>query len=334
MKKKIFILSNDKVYYRNNIVSSDYNDTINIIESLAKNNDLKLISRSSKTIRNFVIKKKYYKNFSNIKIGNLKKVYNHMIFMISITPLNFINFVILKFFNPKIAGYVYLRSDGHKEYYYKFGYFGELFYDLVFKIVTSKLKILSVSKKITGLRNKYKLIKPSEIENRWFKHITKPKIDKPRLLYIGRYKKEKGIFSLLNIINSSNIDLNLNVIGLKHDFSVSDKRIKLIKEINSIDKIIKYYDLCNIFILPSFTEGSPKVLLESLSRNRPVVIFDEIKHVKKNFKGIFSCKRNPKFFFKTIDYILHNYDRILMNLKENKINTKKEFQNELRKQIK
>ena len=72
--------------------------------------------------------------------------------MISITPFNFINFMILKFYNPKITGYVYLRSDGHKEYYHKFGYLGVFIYNLIFKIVTSRLKVLSVSNKITGLK--------------------------------------------------------------------------------------------------------------------------------------------------------------------------------------
>ena len=44
-------------------------------------------------------------------------------------------------------------------------------------------------------------------------------------------------------------------------------------------KLIKYYDDHNIFILPSFTEGYPMVLLESLARRRPVIVFEDIKHV-------------------------------------------------------
>ena len=174
MKKKILILSNDKLYLKNNIISSEYNDTINIIESLAKNYSLKFICRSSQIIKNFVIKKKNYKTFSIIKIGKLKEVYNYSIFMISITPFNFINFMILKFYYPQITGYVYLRSDGHKEYYHKYGFLGVFIYNLIFKIVTSKLKVLSVSNKITGLKKKYKLINPSEIENKWFKNRNKP----------------------------------------------------------------------------------------------------------------------------------------------------------------
>ena len=253
--------------------------------------------------------------------------------MISITPFNFINFINLKFYNPQITGYVYLRSDGHKEYYHKFGFLGVFIYNLIFKIVTSKLKVLSVSNKITGLKKKYKLINPSEIENKWFKNRNKPNLDKPRLLYIVRFKKEKGIFSLIEIINSIKIDLRLNVVGVKNKILIDDKRVKFTNEVNSTQKLINFYNLCNIFVLPSFTEGSHKVLLESLSRLIPVIIFNEIKHVKQNFKGIFLCRRNPKDFNKKLNHILNNYNKIIKQLKKNKIHTKKEFQNDLKKII-
>ena len=46
----------------------------------------------------------------------------------------------------------------------------------------------------------------------------------------------------------------------------------------------KYMIDHNIFILPSYTEGHPQVLDESLSRLRPVIIFPEISHVKEREK--------------------------------------------------
>ena len=62
----------------------------------------------------------------------------------------------------------------------------------------------------------------------------------------------------------------------------------IIKNIESNKiKLIKYYDDHNIFILPSFTEGHPMALLESLARRRPVVIFEDIDHVIEKKKGIF-----------------------------------------------
>ena len=48
---------------------------------------------------------------------------------------------------------------------------------------------------------------------------------------------------------------------------------------NNKAKLIKLYDDHSIFVLPSFTEGHPMVLLEALARRRPVIIFDDIQHV-------------------------------------------------------
>ena len=61
---------------------------------------------------------------------------------------------------------------------------------------------------------------------------------------------------------------------------------------NNNDSIINIYDSHNIFVLPSFTEGHPQVIDESLSRFRPVIIFEEISHVICNREGVFVCKRN------------------------------------------
>ena len=68
-----------------------------------------------------------------------------------------------------------------------------------------------------------------------------------------------------------------------------------------------------IFILPSYTEGFPKVISESLARLKPIIIFEEIKHVLNNRYGIFVCKRDDKYLTKTIDYILRNYKNIQKN---------------------
>ena len=87
-----------------------------------------------------------------------------------------------------------------------------------------------------------------------------------------------------------------------------------------------YYDLSNIFILPSFTEGYPKVISESVARLRPVIIFDEIKHLKKNFYVVFSCERNPKSLKKKIKFIIKNYFKIQRRMIKNKLYTKKQFQ--------
>ena len=81
----------------------------------------------------------------------------------------------------------------------------------------------------------------------------------------------------------------------------------------------------NILILPSYTEGSPKVIIESLARMRPVIVFNEIKHVKSNFYGVYVCKRNVNSLEKTIKYIIKNYSKVQISMKKNDFIQKKNF---------
>ena len=331
MNKNFLIISNDRLFIKHDKISSNYNDTVNIIEGLAEIYHLSFFCRKTYSPQNYVSKKKKYKKFFKLKFFDLNRIDNHKIFMISITPFNFFTLLFLKILNNKTTGYVYLRSDGHKEYYYKYGTFGQLIYDFMFKVVTSNLKIISVSNNLTGLKKNYSLVTPSEIDEKWSKNRVKPNLYKPKLLYLGRYKKEKGVLSLINIVTSLSNDLRLSIVGTKQKIISSNKKIKYFKEVYSIGSIITFYDECNIFVLPSYTEGSPKVILESLVRHRPVIVFEEIKHVKKNFKGVFVCKRNTKDFLNKINFILNNYNQINKEIKKEKIFTKKDFQKQLSK---
>ena len=57
MNKNFLIVSNDRLYIKNKIISSNYNDTINIIE-LGEKNILSFYCRSAREPQNFISKKK------------------------------------------------------------------------------------------------------------------------------------------------------------------------------------------------------------------------------------------------------------------------------------
>ena len=67
------------------------------------------------------------------------------------------------------------------------------------------------------------------------------------------------------------------------------------------------------------------VVLEALARRRPVIIFEDIKHIVGNKKGIFVSKRNFINFFGTLNSIKKNYKKIQKDMKKNKLPTNKEF---------
>ena len=75
-------------------------------------------------------------------------------------------------------------------------------------------------------------------------------------------------------------------------------------------------------------------LAKALARLKPIIIFDDIKYVVNNRKGIFVCKRDEESLKKNINFILNNYKNIQKKIKKNYFYTKDNFNKELLKYIK
>ena len=75
------------------------------------------------------------------------------------------------------------------------------------------------------------------------------------------------------------------------------------------------------------------VVLESLARLRPVIIFSEIEHIIGDRKGIFVSKRNLESFLDKTNYIKNNYKTIQEDMKKNNLPLKKDFLIELKNSI-
>ena len=77
-----------------------------------------------------------------------------------------------------LKGFVYLRSDGYKEYESRLGKLGILIYALMIKCIKKKFKIISVNKNIKSSKIDY-IIYPSELDKSWLKKkICKNKFSK------------------------------------------------------------------------------------------------------------------------------------------------------------
>ena len=83
-------------------------------------------------------------------------------------------------------------------------------------------------------------------------------------------------------------------------------------------------------ILPSYTEGYPMVILESLARRRPVIVFKEIEHVVEDRKGIFVTNRDPQSLIQKINYIIDNYHSIQESMKSNRLPDNESFIKQLK----
>lgn len=117
-----------------------------------------------------------------------------------------------------------------------------------------------------------------------FYPIKKEKNKKVRVVYIGKICNYKGVPNLLNAIdktdNYENIELNLVGHGNVEESDIIIKSIKNRKtEVNylgaiSQDKLAEFLRTTDIFILPSFFEGLPLVVIESLASGAKVICTD------------------------------------------------------------
>ena len=173
---------------------------------------------------------------------------------------------------------------------------------------------------------KGKIISPSQLDSIWLRQPKNAELRNFKLLYVGRFKVEKGIFSLIDLIKNKK-DISLTAVGAEKNtsYNINQSNVKIFPQQSNKLKLIKYYDDNNIFILPSFTEGYPMVLLEALARRRPVIIFEDIQHVIGDKKGIFVSKRNFVNLLGTLNHIKKNYKKIQNEMRKNKLPTNKEF---------
>ena len=326
-QKKIVIINKEKIFSKNNNFYCDNVDLKSIPEGLAEDFDVSIIAVKSKLQRAHSINLKNVKIASNLLqfLFNIFKTFKHKdtnYLIISVTPYSFFAYLLLFFFRKNI--YIYLRSNGYEEYKAILGVFGPLIYHIMYNVVTFRSKIISCQERLVKKKN-YNLVFPSELDVNWMKDETKPLLDKPRLLYVGRIKIEKGIYSLIKILDEIDDDLSLSIAGKDEGNNINNKKINLLGFQQETLSLINTYDVHNITILPSFTEAHPKVVDESLARVRHVIIFDEINHIVKKKYGLFISKRNSKSLLETIKFIMNNYSDIQKDIKKNKLPTKKEF---------
>ncbi|MFA5210875.1 MAG: glycosyltransferase [Patescibacteria group bacterium] len=116
-----------------------------------------------------------------------------------------------------------------------------------------------------------------------FKKEKNNLVRKNKLVFVGRFNKQKNLFNLLEAMNGLDVELNLIGSGeLENELKENAKNIKNAK-INFLGNILNenLIDKLNeneIFVFPSLYEGNPKALLEAMSAGLAVL--------STNVKGI------------------------------------------------
>tara|TARA_Y200000002_G_C22627511_1_gene640968 strand:+ start:84 stop:1124 length:1041 start_codon:yes stop_codon:yes gene_type:complete len=324
----LVVLNNEKVSKQNGkFYSRNYNFKI-LPEGLNKYFNVEYIVRKSNVEESHELNLNKIKIASNIiqfiffVISTFKNK-NTKYYLICITPYTFIASLFLFIFRKKI--YVYLISSGHEEWKNLLGTWSVWIYNLMYSIVTSYSTVIALHDRLIN-KKKFHVINSSSLDDKWFVNFKEAKTDKVRFLYVARINPVKGINEFLEMFKNLEIDAELSIIGKTNNLRHQNEFRTLMKNTNNIkfpgyisnrQDLITTYDNHNILILPSYTEGQPYVVDESLVRRRPVLIFEDIAHIIKDRKGIFVSKRDPKSFVETTNFIMRNYTKIQKDIEQN-----------------
>lgn len=204
----------------------------------------------------------------------------------------------------------------------------------MFNIVTSNSTVIALHDRLYKKKNNFHVINSSSLDDKWFENYKAAKIDKVRFLYVARINPVKGINEFLKMFKNLELDAELSIIGKTNNLRHQKEFRLLIENTNNIhfpgyisnrQDLIDTYDNHNILILPSYTEGQPYVVDESLVRKRPVLIFEDIEHIIRGRKGIFVSKRDPKSFEENTKFIMKNYIRIQKDIDQNNFTLEKDM---------
>ena len=326
--ENLVVLNNEKISKKNNeFYCRNFNFKI-LPEGLNKFFNVQYIARRSRIEEHHKLNLKSVKVASNIiqfiyYVISTFKNKNTKYYIITITPYTFFAFLFLALFRKKV--FVYLISSGFEEWKYILGSWTVWIYRIMYSLVTSYSTVIALHERLYK-KGGY-VIESSTLDKKWLQNFKKPDLDKIRLLNVARVNPEKGIFEFLEMFKKLKIDAEISIIGKIKNLKLKNK-FKLIVEdnpnilfpgyISDRQLLIDAYDNHNILILPSYTEGQPYVVDESLARRRPVLIFRDIEHIIKGRKGIFVAERNVDSLTKTIEHIMKNYHAIQKEIELNK----------------
>lgn len=256
----------------------------------------------------------------------------------------------------------YFRFRGYNQIYIHYGYFSVILSKLVGLVFPTKIflwdcelyrqkpsnRILQTALSLTdalvtgspmigkAYRQVFNFTKPIHIVPNWAKTYDTPaaKFDpkSKHVLFVHHLSARKGVRQLPAIIFGTlekNPNTVFHIIGsgpdeawLSQELRQFGSKAKMYGSLTN-PQIAAYYKACDVFIMPSLIEGFPRVILEAMAYNLPIVstTVGNVAELARDYPIRLIEARKPQLFTcKLVEYL------------ENPIRNKKTKQNQYNKQ--
>lgn len=139
-----------------------------------------------------------------------------------------------------------------------------------------------------------------------------------KILYVGYLRPAKGVSDLINalhLLKNNGFDVSLKIVGHGEQMpELQDLSIKLglsdsidfIGEIGFGPELFKIYKSSDLFVLPSMTEGSPRVILEAMAFKLPIISTNvgNIPFLLSNKRGLLIEPGNTSMLVNEIEKLI------------------------------
>jgi D-inositol-3-phosphate glycosyltransferase len=198
------------------------------------------------------------------------------------------------------------------------------------KVIVCNVKV----KKWLGLPEKTVFIK-NAVNTKMFRPVSESEkinlrkkynlpVNKPIILFVGRLVEAKGFDKLFSARDRAYLTLFVGD-GNATEEMKNSKEIKLIGSVNQ-KKLVEFYQMADIFCLPSRNEGFPLSILEALSCGIPVISSNlEGYNEYLNKDDAILIKSTPENIKKSILYLLRSKNLRNNLRKKSRIKAVEEF---------